>query len=320
VGRLIGLAGLVVLLVAAARSIYPPVASWLRGGGAGGPQDYLVGGGGLLLMVLGFLYVAVSVGLCSDRPFVVMTRRELGAFFYSPIAYFVLIAFVLAAGINFVSFISGIAQFQVESGRGMAEPIVRNYFVSLWPVISVLIAVPVLTMRLLSEEQRAGTLEVMLTAPVEETTLVLSKFTAALLMFLTVCIPFGLMLVALRLVGDKPFDARPLLAFFVGLVITGAGFVAMGLFFSALTRNQVAAAVLTFVGMLALLFVYIFKFILPPTVSTIWNPVLTHISFLDVWVTTLEGKILPNLLLFHISLAVVCLFLTVKWLESRKWR
>jgi ABC-2 type transport system permease protein len=176
-------------------------------------------------------------------------------------------------------------------------------------------------MRLLSEENRTGTLEVLLTAPVTETTVVLGKFLAALVMYLLVWVPFGLFLVALYLGTRTAFDYRPLLAFLLTLVVTGAGFVAMGLFFSSVTRNQIASGVMTFVVMFGLLFAYIAKsqfFRGEP--NSLWVPVLTHISYLDAWSAALEGKIQPNLLLFYLSLAVLGLFATVKVLESRKWR
>src|SRR5262249_2652723 len=151
--------------------------------------------------------------------------------------------------------------------------------------------------RLLSEEQRTGTLEVLLTAPVGETSVVLSKFLAALIMFLTILIPFGLLLLALRIAGGQPFDGRPLLAFFIGMVATGAGFIAVGLLFSALTRNQIAAAVLTFSMLAVLTALGIIKNqFYPSGTAGIAAAILTHISYLDVWWTTLEGKLNPSLL------------------------
>src|SRR5262245_5737464 len=159
VGQALGAVGAVVFLVALGRSLF-------------GPASFLIPQG-VLLMALGLAYVGVALLACSDWPLVVLTRRELGAFFYSPIAYFVLFGFTLAAGLNFLSFV-GTLQRAAARGQPVAEPIVQYYSYSLWPVMSIIIAVPVLTMRLLSEEQRSGTLEVLLTAPVGEVTVVLS--------------------------------------------------------------------------------------------------------------------------------------------------
>jgi hypothetical protein len=313
VGVAAGAGGALVLLVALIRSLIPALARGAAGGAAG---QFLIPQG-LLLMVLGVLYVVVALGLCSDRQLVVMTRRELGAFFYSPVAYFVLLGFTLAAWLNFVSFLDILTETRRS---GLPEPIVLFYVITLWSVFSILVAVPLLTMRLLSEEQRSGTLEVLLTAPVEESVVVLSKFLAAFVMFMTVCVPFGILLIALRVIGGQPFDYLPLLAFLVALSVTGAGFVSIGLFFSSLTRNQIASAVLTFVTMLALTFAYIAKRqVAPGETEGGWATVLNHVSYLDIWETALHGKLPIHMLLFYASVTLFFLFVTVKKLEARKW-
>lgn len=194
----------------------------------------------------------------------------------------------------------------------------RYYVFNLLPAVAMIFVVPVLTMRLLSEEKRSGTLEVLLTAPVEETTLVLSKFFAGLVMFLFTWTPFFLFLIAMAL-GGAPFDYRPLLSFALGLTITGAGMVSMGLFFSSLTRNQLVGAVLTFAVMLCLVAAFLFQSYLQNAVPAL-AAVLKHISFLDSWQDTLQGKVTPtDGLVFYASMAVFFLFLSTKVLESRKW-
>src|SRR5437879_3140322 len=140
----------------------------------------------------------------------------------------------------------------MEDRQVFAEPIIRFYFIAWWPVITTIFIVPVLTMRLLSEEQRTGTLEVLFTAPVGETVVVLSKFLASWIFFMLTWVPWGLFLVALRVEGGQPFEYRPLLSFYIAMACSGAAFLAMGLFFSSLTRNQIVSAILTFVGMLSL--------------------------------------------------------------------
>ena len=88
--------------------------------------------------------------------------------------------------------------------------------------------VPALTMRLLSEEKRTGTLEVLLTAPVNEAAVVLSKFLACWLFFMLCWVPTGLYLIALRVEGGQPFDYRPLLSFYLAVGASGAAFIAIG--------------------------------------------------------------------------------------------
>ena len=298
----VGLIGLAVVLVSLGRSIF-----------AAQETRYFVSYGVILLFV-GLLYAATGCIMASDWPVFIMTRRELGAFFYSPIAYLALLGFSCCW---FGSYWSFLTEVLTPGGSNFIEPIVRNYYFSLVPVIVLLALVPALTMRLLSEEQRSGTMEVLLTAPVDEPAIVMSKFLAALVTYMVMWLPSGLFLLAIPLSGGNPFDYRPLLSFLVVMLATGAGFVSMGLFFSSLTKSQIASFVLAFGGMIALMVVYFGAY---SNQGNNWGTVLKHMSFLDLWYETLSGKIVLKFLLFPLSLTVLFLFLTVKVLESRKWR
>jgi ABC-type transport system involved in multi-copper enzyme maturation permease subunit len=314
-GLAMGAAGVIVFLTALGRSVIPVLLQrwgWMERRA----EEPYIASAGLLLMTLGLLYAAVSAGLCSDNRLIVLTRRELAAFFYSPIAYIVLFALTFIGFRHFYVFVNNILSF-AERGAPLFEPIIQYYFVDFIPVFSVLIVAPVLTMRLLSEERRTGTLEVLLTAPLGETSIVLSKFLAAWIFFMLLWVPWGLYLVALRVEGGQPFDYRPLLSFSIAMACSGAGFVAMGTFFSSITRNQIIAAILGIIGMIVLFSVFIVIRSLPP--GSDWSAVLTHMSFVHLWINTLEGKLAPRDLLFHLSAAVFWLFLTVKVLEARKW-
>jgi hypothetical protein len=297
----VGLAGAAVVLVSLGRSLF-----------AAEETRYFVSYG-VVLLIVGLLYLATGLIMASDWPVFILTRRELAAVFYSPIAYLMLLGFGVACWLSYGAFLGDL----LDSRSTAIEPIVRNYLFALFPVFTLLLIVPILTMRLLSEEMRAGTLEVLLTAPVDEPAIVTSKFLAALVSYLVLWLPFGLFLLAIPLSGGSPFDYRPLLSFLVVLVVTGAGFVSMGLFFSSLTRNQIASAVLTSAGMMVLTYIY---FAAHQTNDPSWRAVLSHMSYLDLWFETLEGKIVLRGLLFPLSLTVLFLFLTVKVLESRKWR
>jgi ABC-2 type transport system permease protein len=314
VGLGIGGVGVLIFAIALLRAVLPPLFyrwHWTQNQ----PGDYLVPDG-LLLMALGLLYVAVSLLQCSDRPWIVLTRRELGALFYSPIAYILLFVFVLVHGAAYAWVILNM----LLSEASTPEPIVSIFFLQ-WPVvISTIAAIPGITMRLLSEEKRSGTLEVLLTAPVDESAVVISKFLAACVMYLVMWLPFGLFLIYLRIAGGSPFDYRPLFSFTIGLMMTTAAFVSMGVFFSSLTRNQIASAVLTIAGMLSLTLIFLVNGLLHRLIpSSAWVSVLKHMSYIDVWIDTLDGRLLPRQLLFFASLTVVWLFLSVKVLEARKW-
>ena len=106
-------------------------------------------------------------------------------------------------------------------------------------------------------------------------------------------------------------------SFFIALLFSGAGFLSMGLFFSSLTRNQIASAVLTAMGMMMLIGVYFVTFV--PSFSQ-WITILSDASYIHLWQSSLSGKLAPRSLLFHLSATIFWLFLTVKVLESRKWK
>jgi ABC-2 type transport system permease protein len=177
-----------------------------------------------------------------------------------------------------------------------------------------------LTMRLLSEEKRSGTLEVMLTVPTDEAAIVISKCLAACIMYLVMWVPFGLFLIYLRIAGQESFDYRPLFSFAIGLSVTTAAFISMGVFFSSLTRNQIASGVLTFAAMLSLTLIFLANGLVNSfSPSSAWVTVLKHMSYIDVWIDTLDGRLVPRQLLFFASMTVIWLFLSIKVLEARKW-
>ena len=260
------------------------------------------------------------MAICSDRAVVVLTRRELASFFYSPIAYIVLLGLACVAWVYFLIFLGQIMQGTTGRAMPMIEPIVQHYIFGFIPVVLLIFVVPILTMRLLSEEKRSGTLEVLLTAPVNEVTVVLSKFLAAVIFLVLAWLPWGLFLVALRIEDGKPFDFRPLLSFMIAMIFMGSGFVSMGLFFSSLTRNQIASSVLSFVGMILLTGLAIIKWNVEETSPTsAWVTVLGHISYVELWFRSLEGQLHPRFLIFHLSAAILWLFMSIKVLESRRW-
>jgi ABC-type transport system involved in multi-copper enzyme maturation permease subunit len=299
--------GLVVFLIALARSVFE--------------TRFLVPTG-VLLGGMSALYVGLAAGMCSDNRLIVLTRRELAACFFSPLAYIVVFGLTVVGWWQFTQFVVRV-RLADQFGSPLAEPVLRFYIIDWFPVICVLFGVPVLTMHLMSEEKRTGTLEMLLTTPVDETTVVLSKFLATWIFYLTAFAPWGLFLVGLRWIGGEPFDYRPLLSFFFTLAFTGANFLGMGLFFSSITRNQLAAAILTFAGMVLLTGIYFAKQLLFDfnliTPQSSWDVAITYVSYVDLWISSMSGKMAPQFLLFHLSAAIFWLFLSVKVLEARKW-
>jgi ABC-type transport system involved in multi-copper enzyme maturation permease subunit len=320
----LGVVGGLFFLVALARSVLPPL--FFTWGWLGSKPSFYLVPYGLLLMTLGLLYVGVSLGIWSDNQLVVETRRELASYFFSPIAYIVIFVLVVIDWFKFLWFVGDIVEFSQglrglpdASNDPLIEPIVRLYVFDFFTIIALVFIIPALTMRLLSEERRTGTLEMLFTAPVQEWTVVAGKFLAAFIVFLLAWLPSALFLLALRVEGGREFDFRPLLTYYLAVAVSGAGFISMGLFFSSFTRNQIAAAILTFLGMMVLTGFYIIKQFLIQNPDNTWYIILSSISYVDLWLQARNGVIVPQYLVFHLSATVFWLFLTTKVLEARKW-
>ena len=302
----IGLAGVAILVLAAFKANTLPSP----------PQVFLVPNG-MILLGLGIIYLAVALGVCSDSQFITLTRRELAAYFLSPIGYLVLGGMFIVQWYGYKDFYDKLAMVG-RSQTAIPEPVVQYYLFALVPVICSVLPVPALTMRLLAEEKRTGSLEVLLTAPVNEAPIVLSKFLATWIFFMICWLPAGLLMIPLRLEGGQPFDYRPLLSFYVALAACSAGFIAIGTFFSAMTRNQIVAAVLTFMVMMGLMVTYWLK-----SQTTGFGPAvqafLGRISYIDLWFESLRGQLPLRDVLVWVSVAVFFLFLSVKVVEARKW-
>ncbi|HKA07952.1 MAG TPA: ABC transporter permease [Gemmataceae bacterium] len=269
---------------------------------------------GLVLMALGLAYVLTAVFLVSDAKVIVLTRRELLAYFCSPIAYILLFISALVAWGNYNEF----ADIVSDTRGVMFEPIVLPFFLgTLYGAIMLVFQVPVLTMRLFAEEKRTGTYEVLMCAPVSETPVVISKVLASLTFFMLIWAVWLVFLLDLRVQSGKEFDYRPIMTFYLVLLVNGAAFITMGVFFSSLTRNQIVAAALTFVGMLAWLVPwYILRNVPDETPKFV---VLRPLSFVHLWADALQGRLHIRDLFIQSSIAVFWSFLTVKVLEARRW-
>jgi len=316
-GRFIGVIGAALFLVALGRSVLPYLL-FRMGIGEGARINWFLPSG-LVLCYLGTEYLLMYLGIASDSKVVVLTRRELGSFFCSPIAYIVLIGMAAVGWLNYVQFLYRIfeATDSPRGGGAMMEPIVQSFFVSFIALIPLIFLVPIITMRALSEEKRTGTIEMLLTAPVNEWHVVLSKFFAGLRIFMLCWYTWGIFFIGMRVEGGQDFDYRPIITFLVALLCMGSGFVAMGLFFSSVTKHQVLAAVFTFVVMFGLTISFILVLNFPDLTSL--STVVSYISYVDLWISSARGTITPRLLVLNLSLAAFWLYLSTKVLEARKW-
>ena len=279
------------------------------------PKPFLVPAG-LILGGLGLTYLAVAIGVCSDNQFVTLMRRELSAYFVSPIGYLVLAGMILVEWYGYKKFYEILASVGRQQSA-IPEPVVQYYFIALIPVIAVIMQIPAITMRLLAEEKRSGSLEVLLTSPVSETPIVLSKFLATWLFFMISWLPAGLFLVALRMEAGQPFDYRPLLSFYLCWQRPARCSSRWGCS-SRRSANQIVSAVLTFAVMLLLLLCHWVREETTGFGET-GRRFLARLSYVDLWFESLNGQLPIRDVLVWASAAVFGIFLSIKVLETRKW-
>jgi hypothetical protein len=299
----LGLAGVgaLCLVLAIGRSWYRP--------------DYIVPAG-LFLGAVGVLYLFVAALAVSDRPVFVLTRRELAGFFYSPIAYLVLFGVVLIFGFNFLQFVV-ILLSVMQRDQPLFEPVIANYLTTFFTWVIVVVLMPLLTMRSYSEERRTGSLEMLMTAPVTEWSIVLSKFFATYVFFLICWLPLFLFPIAFRVFGHAEFDYRPVLSFFLTVAVTGAAFISIGLFVSSLTSNQIVAAVVNFAVMLMFIGVYFVGYMdQSPDRRDLW----TYLSIVDLYSNASRGLLPVRNFALYASIAAFFLYLTQQVLTARKWK
>ncbi|HXT19258.1 MAG TPA: ABC transporter permease subunit [Thermoanaerobaculia bacterium] len=175
------------------------------------------------------------------RGVVATMQRELRSYFLSPLGWVVATGFLFFNGLTFQTILDYLNNPQAPA---VMTPLDLFFGGTLFFWLALLFVGPVLTMRLLSEERRSGTLEMLLTAPITEGQVVIGKYLGAFLFYVFLWLP-TLLYVAL-LAKELPLDWGPIGASYLGTLGIGAMFLAIGLFTSAVTRNQVVAAVFSF--------------------------------------------------------------------------
>jgi ABC-2 type transport system permease protein len=213
--------------------------------------------------------------------------------------------YLVIAGVIFV--------FNVDQ-MGQGAPISLEYqfgtMVFLW-----LFFAPPITMRLLAEEQRMGTLELLLTSPVNDWEVVAGKFLGSLaVLLLTIAITFAYGL-TLKVLGNA--DIGPMAAGYLGLFLTGAAIMSIGVLASAMTQNQVIAVLLSFAITLTL---WVFSGLGQVLGNLAATQVFTQMAFFEHTQNFWRGVIDTNDIVYFLSLIALALFIATRVLETRRWR
>jgi ABC-2 type transport system permease protein len=256
------------------------------------------------------------------RNVIAICKRELLSFFVSPIAYFVITGFALLIGFFFFNYLAFFARMyemsQMMAFRGGAElpnlnqVVVEGLFQTM--VVILVFLIPLLTMRIIAEEKRRGTFELLITSPVKVSEVVLGKFLSlavVIVTMLTISFIFPLLL----MVYGNP-EVPPIISGFCGVVLCALGFASIGMAVSSFTENQIVAGVSS---MVVLLLLYVIQAPAESLGGTSAE-VLRYLSPIDQVQQFLKGVISLKAVTYFASLILLGLFLSQRALEAHRWR
>ncbi len=250
-------------------------------------------------------------------------RKEMKSYFNSLVAYVVITMFLLITGYFFYNLLAtfSVVSYQAQSNPMLArqyqllninETVVRPLFGNI--SIIMLLMTPLLTMRLFSEEKKSGTIELLLTYPVKDVDVVVSKFLACFFVFLAMILLTVTYPILLVILGNP--EVMPIITGYIGLVLLGAAFISLGIFTSSLTENQIIAASMSF----GILFFFWLISYSVAFVSADLGQVLAYLSINEHISSLAKGVLDTEDIIYYLCFIILFLFLTLRSLESNRWR
>ncbi|HET9834405.1 MAG TPA: ABC transporter permease [Vicinamibacterales bacterium] len=252
------------------------------------------------------------------RNILAIAQKELRAYFASPIAYIVIGFFALLYGIFFVAILNYFVSASMQAGltggaqsmnvnQQLVRPLLQNV------AVVVLFMLPMVTMRTYAEEKRSGTIELLLTSPITDFQIVMGKFFGAMALYCAMLAVTLFHLAVLYMYGRPEW--KPILTSYVGLLLFGGSFVALGLFVSSLSKNQIVAGAVTFALSLMLWIITWLNF-----GASASDKVLGYLSIIDHLDDFSKGVIDTTHVIYYLSFITFGLFLTAKSVDSERWR
>jgi ABC-2 type transport system permease protein len=251
------------------------------------------------------------------RNVIAIAQKELHSYFASPIAYIIIGFFALPFGVFFYLYLDVFVKQSLQMGQmggsvNINQQVIR-YVLQNASVI-ILFVMPMITMRTYSEEKRSGTIELLLTSPVTDAEIILGKFFGALGLYIAMLL-VTLFYIGILFVYGNP-EWRPLIAGYLGLLLMGGAFVAIGLLISSTTNNQIVAGIVSFVVFLLLWIIGWFSESAGPTIGSICS----YLSITDHFDDFSKGIIDTKHVIYYLSLITFGLFLTAKSVDTERWR
>ena len=245
------------------------------------------------------------------RAILAIAKKEILSYFLAPMAYIIISAFLLMNGFLFYLILAALSQ----PNAGSAAPMGVFFGGTLLFWLYLIITVPVITMRLGAEERKSGTIETLMTAPVSDWEVVLGKYSAAMTLYAAMWAPTLLYAFVLTRFGEV--DWGPVATGYVGVLLVGTFFVAVGLFTSLLSKNQLVAAIIAFAILTMLLSVSILSFIVTE------GFLKSVVEYVDLWGRLQDfskGILDSRPIIYFLSGAAIFLVLSRQVLETRRWR
>ena len=238
-------------------------------------------------------------------------RRELRAYFFSPLAYVILAFFLVVQGYYFSLIVAFLSDPRASAGKPLELFFGQTIFT--WLVL--LFCGTFLTMRLISEELRSGTIETLMTAPVTETQVVLGKYFASFVFYLFLWAPTLIYVAIVR--SHTTVDWGPIAASYIGIAGIGALFLSVGVFASATSKNQIVAAIVTFACLLVLFSAGLMENLFNGETA---KKVFSHVNLWQHMDDFSKGIVDTRRLVYYLSGSAFFLFLTGRALAAKKWR
>ncbi len=247
--------------------------------------------------------------------FLTLLSREIRSYFYSPIAYIVLVFFLIVSGVDFYFQISFMNQ------RPVPYSVQEAFFNSVFFWFAFVLIFPLITMRLFAEEFKLGTIEPLMTAPVRDWQVVLSKYFGALFFYIVLWIPTLFYFVIFQATTHQPAagSTGAYLGAYLMILLLGMFYLSIGCFASVLTKNQMVAAIISFATITLLFFLGLVSFILLD-VSSETRQLLGYFSAIEQMGMLSRGQIDTRPIVLYLSMTIVMLTFTYQAFQSRKWR
>lgn len=249
-----------------------------------------------------------------------LAMRELKSLFLSPVAHVVTAIFMLILAWFFINIVALYVILSLQAIRApfiaerlnMQEIVVQPFFANMSVIL--LFIIPMITMRAFAEEKRVGTFELIYTSPISTWSIVLGKFTGISLFVLFLILMSALFMIPIFSYGEP--DKGAVASAYIGLILMGLSFVAVGIFASSITENQIISIIVAF-GILLLFWVLGW---VRGTLEGTLKEFLAYLSFMDHFQNFSRGVIDTRDIIYYLSFTGILLYLTHSVLESRRWR